>query len=930
MNRTSRRSIVALLVLAAGLLLLPALPATSAPPPPSFRFTGGALTITTPRWQVRWQNGSLVGLTNRLPTKPAALTVPTAPMAVEQMPSGLGSFHGRKAEGKAQHHPWGAIHGPFLAQHPPGPGTRVSFAKIPAGARLTYRGLKGEPEAVLVQEFTVDARTGDLVIRQRGESPNPGVFGVAFSLLNLRPDIEWAVPYFGGQRWGTDVGKGSVFSLSWPMFWNAGLIIGETPGAGTIAVWAEDAGMRPKYLRRFNGDRVQAMGFEACDDAPYENKRTIEAFAWRFNTFAGNWMEPAARYKAWMVKARGMVPLKDRPNRWVKDIALLWPASAFDAAAMKKMAEIVNPRKILLMDFGWLPDFNRRIPEYRPRDPNFAANVALAHKYGFRVGGYTSMALVDQQTHPTVFRDYGLEPYYDGLFGDKPAKVEDWLVYVHPGSAKWRDFYADRMRHVHETYGLDYLYQDVMGCQTGSAGLVEGLNFNRAVIASNAATRRQAPRAALGGEFWNEATAANADFGLGTFLAWGGEEHKEQISRPDRPHPLLSYLFSDYCLYWPHQIPIRDTPRFHRDQNINEVIGALPAWDGEPGDRASEARVVLERARLWAAGFRPHFPKAPWRPGAVSYLREPASGRIVRYDRRAGSTYCYEQTAKGDRLRYARLTGVGEVSPGAPARIDGWLAYGENGRGPIGLNPKRWYCLFPGPPPALPVRITGLPAGAWIGGSRVTDDYVLVQLEGSGDGSVRWRASRPVASPASPRPAAGAGEATVRLPTTVLFGIRTPQTVTPSAILPVTKWRHQIVSNGQTIGPAAPRREDTWTFGGQTRQGIMVHPPLGGVGSEYTIDGFVSLPDDPRVALKTSISLLDGQGDGVHFVVRVNGKEVWRRHRDPKAGWEDVTIPLKEYAGQNVVLSLALDCGTGGFNTSCDESLWGEARVAVD
>ena len=40
-------------------------------------------------------------------------------------------------------------------------------------------------------------------------------------------------------------------------------------------------------------------------------------------------------------------------------------------------------------------------------------------------------------------------------------------------------------------------------------------------------------------------------------------------------------------------------------------------------------------------------------------------------------------------------------------------------------------------------------------------------------------------------------------------------------------------------------------------------------------------------------------------------------------------MPLGEFAGQTVVLSLAVDCGPSGFNTSNDHALWGEPRLVV-
>ena len=89
-------------------------------------------------------------------------------------------------------------------------------------------------------------------------------------------------------------------------------------------------------------------------------------------------------------------------------------------------------------------------------------------------------------------------------------------------------------------------------------------------------------------------------------------------------------------------------------------------------------------------------------------------------------------------------------------------------------------------------------------------------------------------------------------------------------------------------------------------------------------------PGDPKVAVRFSHGLFGGPGDGMNFVLRVNGQEVWRQFRkSEEGGWRDVTVPLKAYAGQSVVLSFAVDCGPSGFNTSCDDAAWGDVRVTA-
>ncbi|MBI4026591.1 MAG: hypothetical protein HY360_16510 [Verrucomicrobia bacterium] len=949
--------LIAVLVLATGFVSCAYW--TAKPEKPEFTFADGILTIKTSRYQLEWKDGCMTRLVSLLPDR-TELTVTTGAWAKERFPNGLGSFHGQEAAAKAQHHPWGfqPLPASFPAQHVPDATTKITFEKLPGGARLTYRGLSGDAQAALIQELLVEPETGDLLIRQSGQSPQPGVFGIAFSMLNLLPDLRLVAPYFGGQRWGPDFAKGHLMTLAWPQFWSAGFIIGETSSGGSFAVWADDPRMRPKYLRRYHDDKAQVLGFEACEDFPYEDRTQLNAFTWRFNTFAGSWLEPAERYKQWLIQAYQLVPRKQRAPKWADDIALIWQTYVTEEA-LKKMAEVINPKHVLIMDWGWLQGFNRRIPEYIPQNSKYAETTALAHKYDYHVGAYTSCALIDQAVHPQMMKEYGLRYFHDGgLFNatwsadadQKAANPENWLVYIHPGSQKWREFYAEKMRWVNAQWGVDYLYQDVSGCGTGSSGLIEGKNFHEAVVAAEDAIRKAAPNAALGGEFWNEVNVCREDSAVQSFLGWGGLDHAKLITRPDRPHPILSYIFSEFCLYWSQNPPIRAGPLFHLNENINEVIGALPTWNTSPDDRTSEARLVLERARLWAEGFRPYFPKrqtgfgawvqglvkrgrgalpTQWEDGVVAYMKD-NQNRVVKYVREKEATYCYEQTPAGTKLRYARLHDRREFQHAAPVFIDGWLAYDD--RGPIGLDPGQWYCVFPGSPPVSLITLTNLPEGAHISGSRASDTYCLVEIEGQGTGQVRWRASCPPLAmfTAKGRQNCAANEVDLEMPSSVLFVFKERSQTKPSEELLLEDWQHYLVNNHQISGRQPPVAPIKRNFGEQVHSGYIVMPPAGGIGSEYSIDGCLNLPNDPRLALKFGMGRLGGAGDGVNFVVRVNGKEIWRQLSPSEAGWKEATLPLKNYAGQMILLSLAVDCGVAGNNTSNDQAAWGEVKLVTE
>ena len=904
----------------------------------NFKFESGILTVKTERYEVVWKNGNLVRMKSFLPGERNWSKEEV--MKPGQLPEGVGWLEQGEETTKDQHHPWTSWNIPqkFPNQHPV--FSEPKAERIPDGIRLIYQGLKDAPEASLIQEFTVEKKSGDLCLRQTGKNNKGGVFGTAFSVLNLRNDVSFITPYFSGQRWKPDYGRGKIISLaSGSVFWCAGLIIGELPEKGYFAVWAEDPALRGKYFRRYNGDEGQALNFEYLGDAPYEEKKEITSCVWHFNTYGNSWQEPAKRYKEWMVDTFKMVPRNKRSSSWVDEIALIWPATPGEEE-MKKMAEIIEPKKVLIMNWGFLDNFNRRIPEYRlPPTGQISEKhinyIKLAHSYGYRYGIYTSLALVDQETHPTIMQDYDLQYYYNAPYQKKPEpaanpeeRKKHWLVYIHPGSSKWREFYSSQMAKLQEIYGIDYFYQDVTGCSLGSCGLVEGKTFNEAVIGVERAIREKVPRAAIGGEYWNIVNAITEDFGITGYLAWGSQQHREFISRPQQPHPLLSYLFSDYCIHWPHHIPIRDTLKFHQSQNIEEVIGAAAVWTTSADDCTSEARVVLERAKLWSEGFRPYFPEK-WQAGVVSYLRNP-QGRVVKFFRPEESTYCLEESKSGDKLRYARITKSFRVNFHQPVYIDNWLAYDE--KGPIGLNPDAWYCLFPGSPPQSTVRITKISEGLFIRGSRLTERYCLVQIGGEGKGEIFWQKKPADWSFFSVSNPTGAeeGKVEIQAPGHLLFGSQ-PEMINLGEAQNLSFWKAGIVSQGQLLRLEKPVSRRDLSFAGKRASGYQVFPPIGGKESEFSLDNLITLPKAKGLQLSFNMGRYGGLGDGVNFVVRVNGEEVWRYFSEPnKQGWTPGKVVLEKFSGQTILLSLAVDCGPSGYNTSNDQAVWSEVKFICE
>jgi hypothetical protein len=859
-----------------------------------------------------------------------------------ELPNGIGSFHQHEKDAPLQHkavwsHDIKKSPTAFPAQHCPNAGSLVTCENIKDGVRLTYRKLQGDDSGVLVQELTVEPETGDLVIRQSGKSDNPGVFGIAFSILNLRPDIKFAVPYFGGQTFGAEINRGSAIGYAWPSFWSAGLIIASMPDGGSFSVFADDPRLSPKYLKIYDSEKAQGLSFEACAEAPYKNNKDVNVCAWRFNVFEDSWIKAAKRYKEWLRNTYGLKPIKERPPEWFGKISLIWPSSPSMADA-EKMKENISPQNILIVNYGWAEGFNRYCPLYKPKDKNLADTLKKLHTLGYHYGVYVAEKLVDRTANSDLMKRFNLKIAYDALSGQEPEldekvksdketkqKNESFLVGIHPGGNDWVSFYSDLLVEYHKKFGIDCFYEDVAGANMGSSGMIDGRGIHEGTVACEQEIRRKLPEVTEGGEHWNEVcVASKMSFSSGNYAAWFGEGHHRKLG--ENAHPLQGCIFNDFTLFYNYKTPIRETEKFHIDYNFIEVAGMYPVWTTSPEDIKSEARIVLERAKLFADSFEPYYPDI-WEKDVIAYMRDP-KGRLVKYFRTNGSTFCYLFDNGKRKLIYARITKSDSVHMGEPVYIDDWSAYGNSG--PIGLNPSKWYCIFPGQAKdKSEFSIRDLPKGAFINGSRLTSDYCLLELSGNTNGAIHWDSRSDVYI--ADKEFKKSDSFKLNGASSVLFKFKSPHEPAIGQTLPLQNWNRFFISNGFILGNAQwlqPPR--IYSFNDEKHHGYTVYPPRGGKGSEFSIDGLVRIPADKKIALSFYMGRSGGIGDGVHFIVRVNGKEIWRQFSPPnERKWTPAIVPLADYAGKDVIISLALDSGKTAFNTSNDQSTWGDPMFTI-
>ena len=336
---------------------------------PVFIYKDGNLSIITERYEIVWSRGCIIGMKSKL-SSGNEWTLSKESMRQTDLPSGIGSFYHNENAVKVHHT---AISSNSLKKilprfpfHYADSNSPVKCENISNGVRLTYRNLNGDISGVLTQELSVERESGDLIIKQSGTSNNAGVFGISFSILNLRPDIKFAVPYFGGQTFGGGINPNSMIGLAWPVFWSAGIVIGVIPEGGSFYVFADDPKLSPKYLKIYESKKGQGLSFEAGEESPYKDKKNVSICAWRFNVFEDPWTKAAKRYREWLKNTYDLKPRKERSPEWLKKVSLMWTGSP-NMTEAERMKENIPAENVLIVNYGWAEGFNRNAPFYKPQ-----------------------------------------------------------------------------------------------------------------------------------------------------------------------------------------------------------------------------------------------------------------------------------------------------------------------------------------------------------------------------------------------------------------------------------------------------------------------------------------------------------------------------------------------------------------------------------
>ncbi len=763
----------------------------------------------------------------------------------------------------------------------------------PLRARLIFK--QGQNEIRLF--ITVNERTGDLLIEQRGISDTASVYGIQWGCVNLDVrHLDLILPADGGQIINA-ISPFTARDFQYPGSWEVQLAILQGDQGGFFVRGADET-FQFKVLHYERYADSFALGFETQNQAPFDALTSAKSVVWRLNTYTGDWRVPARQYRDWMERTFDPWRLDEMPA-WVGEIGLVvtYIDPRLDVGILDRLAEQVDPEKTLLYLTQWRKDdFDVNFPNYTAKS-EFGVFVEAARQHGFRVMPHVNL-IGFSANHP-LYAEFQKFQYRDpwsgnpmGWFWDR-TDTPNRHAFMNPASAEFRRYFVQQLKEVWQKYSVDAFFLDVSHLVVNDAnGLIEGLNAGQGNVLLHKELAEAMPGVVFGGESLHEVTFFRESFAQ----RWNNPPLWDPTRR-STPHPISAFLFSPYTLpygYLGLPNPDQGLLLYQEYLDAYEVWGVLPTLRLSLVDDLGSERVrtqeLLSIARTWQQrGFKPDF-ESDWTPNTLfQYVGEDGETAALKKTE-TGVTF----VLSGESLGYERVFGVTQVK--THRNLPHWRAYNKTTI--LGLPPEKSYFLSDTQRDFSQVHINALPDGVSVTESRVTENAALFRLE------------------------------------------RTDTSHEIDLLSEFHLLRTGIVHKGKELPRqrGASFHKTEVSIAGVRKSAIDAHPPHQHIPGDHIRrnsstfgEWTLSLPDaSTPLYLDFDIGLREGSegSDGVTFIISIQGTEIFRRlHKRQK--WEHVRLDLTPYRDQRVTLHFSTAPGPVG-DPAWDWATWGAPEITYE
>ena len=834
--------------------------------------------VKTDTYEVQFENGIITQIHNKLTAETYTLS-----LGIDYVPTGTG-ISGRSGLLRRNG-------GPVWTNQ-----ATLTEARKVAHLRASLVFTQGQNEIRLF--ITIDERTGDLLIEQKGFSETAGVYGIQWGCGNLDVrNLDLILPADGGQIINA-MAPFTSRSFHYPFpSWEVQLAILQGEQGGFFVRGADET-FQFKALHYEKNIDSFALGFETQNQAPFDALTSAQSVVWRLNTYIGDWRVPARQYRDWMERTFKPWRLDEMPT-WVGEIGLVvtYTDPHLDVGILDKLAEQVDPAKTLLYLNQWRTyPFDVNFPDYTAK-PEFGRFIEAAYQHGFRVMAHVNLIGVNAD-HPRYpeFQKFQYRNLWNGnpmgWFWDRTG-APNRIAAINPASAEFRKYLVQQLKEVWQKYGVDAFFLDVSArVENDANGLIEGLNAGQGNVLLHKELAAAMPGVVFGGESLHEGTFFRESFAQ----RWKNPPQWDPTRR-STPHPISSFLFSPYTLpygYLGLPNPDQGLQLYQEYLDTYEIWGVLPTLRlssvADLGPERVRTQELLSIARTWQQReLKPDF-ESDWAPNTLfQYVGE--DGEIAALKKtETGATLVLPEESLG----YERVFGVTQVN--TQRNIPHWRAYNETTI--LGLHPEKSYFLSDISRDFSQVHINALPEGVSVTESRVTENAALFRLE--------------------------------RMDTSHEIDLLSEMHLVRTGIV------HKGKELPRQRGASFQKTEVS--IAGVRKFAIDAHPPYQHIhgdnlrGDTSTFGEWtLSLPDTSTpLYLDFDIGLREGSegSDGVTFIVSIQGTEIFRRLYNAQR-WEHVRLDLTPYRNQRVTLRFSTTPGPVG-NGAWDWATWGEPEITYE
>jgi len=713
--------------------------------------TERGVIVRTDRYTARIADGMLVGFLNAFTGEEYLYQRADLDKVRPHLPGGLGNQHGEAAlAAAASLHEivWGA-HDPAGAQ----PNQRYADSASEMNLErlsnrevvLHYKGLTDGlgsrfPDDVYRLRVAIAEDTGDLMLTASGSSPDPGVYGVNVTVAPVDRPITVEAPIFCGIRLTHDMTP-RLWRNHWPTFWDYPFLAFNGREKGAVGLWAADPELRYKELYYLVNDQGISVSLGTMGLPPYEERREVEGVTWHLQAFDHHWAQAAARYRAWR---DAHYPMAERPE-WTRRISFVNNGVNASPMWLNMLSNFFGGENLdRTATFGTTiraANFDTMHYDNRPYE-QFAEHMKAWREAGAIMMAYLNPVIMwDRRGNQELRiseeeRDRIIQLARNAsiirAFSGRPFKP-------HLGDPDWLEWFLPWVREYIQEHGSQGVYHDETYVnEIDRRGLVNGMTPQQGMANYFIKVNQQNPDSIHATEHLNDVNLIGASLGIGAGIHWGVASDGMRMQRIKHPSPVSAALAYPWGAIWdfPHFSDIfshRSAMRHHWGMNQHErraqiaglFIQGQPLYRGEivPYDQwRNELQLNRVRALTFVReGLRPTFPE-DWQRGVYSYHRS-ADGGDFRYVATPWGSKFVRQDTDGPKMLSGRIHGV--YSAELAGGIAHWAFYNEGG--PAGLNPDRYYAVFPDI--ARPAAyISGMSTDTYVACSYVNDTFLFADF----------------------------------------------------------------------------------------------------------------------------------------------------------------------------------------------------------